>query len=395
MPGAVMARLADETRVGNRSILFVDDAPELLLGLKLMFGERFEVQTAASAEDGLAAIRTHGAFSVVIADMRMPVMNGAAFLAKVRELSPDSTRMLLTGNADMATAIDAVNHENIFRYLTKPFEKEELSQAIDAGMEQYQKIVGEKSRLDREQLGNIKLLTDVLRAANPAISAKSTRIARSVRHISRRLNLPVAGRLEAAAELSQLGCVTLAPELVQQAYVGARLTEEEELLYHEHPHVAQSMLDSIPSMEAVGWMIGQQFVRDIPARSPFSSGTDSASMVFSARILKLAAAFDAYRMRTLTDKEALSRLRSRDDEFEKQLVDLLAEVTTEKGGMELRRVPVAQLEIGMVLEQEIRSRHGMLKMAKGQEVTAALRIKLYSLVHSGIVEGQVLVQVPV
>ena len=394
MTEPIIASLRGDARADNRSILFVDDEPDLLLGLQHMFGERFDVHIAGSAEDGLAAIQNHSAFSVVVADMRMPVMNGTAFLSRVRELSPDSSRVLLTGNADMATAIDAVNHENIFRFLTKPFEKEELSQAIDAGMQQYQKVVNEKARLDREQLGNIKLLTDVLRAANPAISAKSTRIARSVRHISRRLDLPVAGRVEAAAELSQLGCVPLPTGLVQQAYVGARLTLEEQLLYDAHPQVAQSMLASIPSLEAVGWMIRQQFVRDIPPQSPFSFGTDSASMVFGARVLKLAAAFDAYRMRTLTDMEALSRLRSRDDEFEKQLVDLLAELATEKRGMELRQVPVAQLEIGMVLEQEIRSRHGMLKMAKGQEVTAALRIKLYGLVHAGIVEGQVLVQAP-
>ena len=394
MTEPIIASWRGDVRADNRSILFVDDEPDLLLGLQHMFGERFDVHIAGSAEDGLAAIQNHSAFSVVVADMRMPVMNGTAFLSRVRELSPDSSRVLLTGNADMATAIDAVNHENIFRFLTKPFEKEELSQAIDAGMQQYQKVVTEKARLEREQLGNIKLLTDVLRAANPAISAKSTRIARSVRHISRRLDLPVAGRVEAAAELSQLGCVTLPTGLVQQAYVGARLTLEEQLLYDAHPQVAQSMLASIPSLEAVGWMIRQQFVRDIPPQSPFSFGTDSASMVFGARVLKLAAAFDAYRMRTLTDMEALSRLRSRDDEFEKQLVDLLAEVATVKGGMELRQVPVAQLEIGMVLEQEIRSRHGMLKMAKGQEVTAALRIKLYGLVHAGIVEGQVLVQAP-
>ena len=384
----------ESARAKNESVLFVDDAPDLLLGLQVMFRGRFDVQTAGCAEDGLAAIRRHGSFAAIVADMRMPGINGAQFLARVREMSPDSSRMLLTGNADTATAVEAVNEGNIFRFLVKPCEKRELTEAIEAGVEHHRTLVAERDQLECMQLGNIKLLTDVLRAAHPVISAKSMRMARTVRHISRRLNLAVLGRLEAAASLSQLGCVTLPAELVQQAYVGARLTAEEQQQYDAHPQVAQALLASIPSMEAVGWIISQQFTRDIPMQSPLAAGADSASMVFGARVMKLAAAFDAYRMRMLTDKEALSRLRSRDQEFDKQLVDLLAELATEKAGMELRKVPVSQLEIGMVLEQEIRSRHGMLKMAKGQEVTAALRIKLYSLVHAGIVEGQVLVQVP-
>ena len=379
----------------NESILFVDDAPDLLLGMQVMFRGRFAVQTAAGAEEGLAAMRRHGPFSVVMADMRMPTMNGAQFLSRVRDVSPDSTRILLTGNADLATAVEAVNQGNIFRFLTKPCDKYQLNAAIEAGMNRYRALIMNRHQLESMQLGNIKLLTDVLRAANPAISAKSMRIARSVRHISRRLDLPVAGRLDAAASLSQLGCITLPAELVQQAYVGTRLTLEEQAQYDAHPRAAEALLASIPTMEAVGWIISQQFVRHIPAQSPFSSGTDSASMVFGAKVLKLAAAFDAYRMRMLTDKEAVSRLRSRDTEFDKPIVDVMAELATEKNVMELRKVAVAQLEVGMVLEQEIRSRHGMLKMAKGQEVTDALRVKLCSLVRGGIIDGHVLVQAPV
>ncbi len=379
----------------SQNVLFVDDAPDLLVGLQAMFGGRFAVRTAAGAEEGLAAIHEHGPFSVVLADMGMPAVNGVQFLARVREMSPDSTRMLLTGNADLRTAVEAVNQGHIFRFLTKPCDQQQLTEAIEAGIDRNQALLTERQQLESMQLGNIRLLTDILRAANPAISAKSMRIARSVRHINRRLDLPITGRLDAAASLSQLGCITLPAELVQQAYVGARLTPDEQAQYDAHPLAAQALLASIPTMGAVGWIISQQFVRHIPAQSPLSSGTDSASMVFGAKALKLAAAFDAYRMRMLTDKEAISRLRSRDTEFEKAMIDLLAELAAENTIMELRKVPIAQLEVGMVLEQEIRSRHGMLKMARGQQITALLRIKLCSLVHAGIIEGHVLVQAPV
>jgi ActR/RegA family two-component response regulator len=69
-------------------------------------------------------------------------MNGAQFLGKVRENAPDTVRMLLTGYTDLNAAIEAINQGNIFRFLTKPCETEVLTNALNAGMEQYRLITG-------------------------------------------------------------------------------------------------------------------------------------------------------------------------------------------------------------------------------------------------------------
>ena len=74
-----------------------------------------------------------GPFAVVVADMRMPGMDGVEFLQHVKEMSPDTVRIMLTGNADMQTAIDAVNKGNIFRFLTKPCPYETMTVAVNAG----------------------------------------------------------------------------------------------------------------------------------------------------------------------------------------------------------------------------------------------------------------------
>jgi len=118
-------------------ILFVDDEREVLDGYRRLLHGEFEIETAQGGGQALAALHLYGPYAVVISDMRMPGMNGAEFLAQVRQVAPDTVRMLLTGYNDMNLAIDAVNEGRIFRYLTKPCDKRDLVQAISLGFAQY------------------------------------------------------------------------------------------------------------------------------------------------------------------------------------------------------------------------------------------------------------------
>ena len=133
-------------------ILFVDDEPAVLDGYKRMLHREFEVDTAVGGELGLTTIHDSGPYSVVISDMRMPGMNGAEFLCQVRQKSPDTVSMLLTGGTDLNAAIDAVNEGNIFRFLTKPCMKETLVEAIHIGLAQYSSITTEKKLAKKAQI---------------------------------------------------------------------------------------------------------------------------------------------------------------------------------------------------------------------------------------------------
>jgi FixJ family two-component response regulator len=137
--------------VGDK-ILFVDDEAPVLDGYRRILHEHFAISTARSGEDGLAEIQANGPYAVVISDMRMPGMNGSDFLAQVRQRTPASVRMLLTGHADLDAAIDAVNRGNIFRFLTKPCEKPALIEAIRSGLEQYHAVTAEKELVKKAQL---------------------------------------------------------------------------------------------------------------------------------------------------------------------------------------------------------------------------------------------------
>jgi CheY-like chemotaxis protein len=376
-------------------ILFVDDEPAVLDGLKRMLHKEFQVETAVGGEQALDAIQRLGPYSVVVSDMQMPGMNGAQFLAKVRQTTPDTVRMLLTGYTDLNAAMDAVNEGNIFRFLTKPCEKETLARALTTGLVQHRLITAEKELLENTLMGSLKVLTDVLSAASPEAFGRSMRIARCVRHLVSKFGLSTPWRYEAAAMLSQLGCVTLDPELLQRAYLGEELSPEDRARFAAHPQVAKDLLVNIPRLEPVAWMISQQLIRETPQSVLEMQGAAAEALAFGAKMLRLAIAFDNLRMKGLSDEDAIARLRGRHDEFGPELVEALADIKAENAKMELRKVSASRLTTGMLLQQEIRTRAGILVVVKGQEVTHALLIKLDSFSRAGTIDKELMVLVPV
>ena len=148
---------------------FVDDDKNALEGYKRLLHGLFEVETALGGGPGLAVIQLLGPFEVIIADMRMPGMNGAEFLAQVRQLAPNSVRMILTGHKDINRAIEAVNEGRIFRYLTKPCTKNDLAHAIELGVAESRANNEEKKlvRQAKEIKSQVASLSEVLLAREP------------------------------------------------------------------------------------------------------------------------------------------------------------------------------------------------------------------------------------
>lgn len=132
-------------------VLFVDDEQGVLDGIVRLLRKEFEVSVALGGSQALITMQKNGPFAVVVSDMRMPGMNGAEFLAQVRQKSPETVRMLLTGHTDLNAAIDAVNEGNIFRFLTKPCEKDALVNAINLGLE-YHRSISDERRLAKKAM---------------------------------------------------------------------------------------------------------------------------------------------------------------------------------------------------------------------------------------------------
>ena len=154
----------------RQTVLFVDDEPAILDTYQRLLHRDFEIEIAVGGPLALRMLELRGPYAVIVSDSRMPDMSGIELLGRVRTIAPDTVRMMLTGYADVETAIDAVNEGSVFRFLTKPA-KETLTKAVAAGLAQYRLIVAEKELLERTLSGTIKVLTEVLSLVNPAALA--------------------------------------------------------------------------------------------------------------------------------------------------------------------------------------------------------------------------------
>ncbi len=127
----------------SSNILLVDDDPHLLGAYQRQLRKLYNVHTAQGPEEGLAAFSNH-AYAVVVSDMRMPVMNGLQFLARVREISPQTVCVVLTGDAGSISAEKVETSEHIFRFLYKPCSRESLTKCLEEALEEHGRISAEK-----------------------------------------------------------------------------------------------------------------------------------------------------------------------------------------------------------------------------------------------------------
>ena len=379
--------------MGNK-ILFVDDEPAFLTGYELMLSEAFEVHTAVGGERGLEAIQEHGPYPVIVSDMRMPGMDGVRFLARVRQVAPETVRIMLTGCADIQAAMDAVNEGNIFRFLAKPCERHVLTQAVTSAFVQYGLIRSEKELLEDTLMGSIKLLTDALSVVNPEAFGRSIRITRCVRHLVAKFHLPSSWCFEAAAMLSQLGCITLDSELLQAAYFGTHLPAEKRARFEAHPIVARDLLANIRRLEPVAWIISQQFGRGLPQKIPKVPEFPEEVLLFGAKMLRVAGAFDNLRTRGLDNEKAVLQLRYR-SEFDQKMVDALIDMKPYDSKMELRKLSISNITVGTILQQDVRNHAGLLIVAKGQEVTHPLLVRLEHFSSARMIDNEIVALVPV
>jgi len=123
--------------MNEERILLVDDEQRILAALKARLQDEYKIDTASSAEEGLAMLKETGEYALVISDLHMPTMDGIAFLKKVAESSPKTVRILLTGYVDIPSATRAVSENGLFRYLTKPCSQETVEQTLQGALRKF------------------------------------------------------------------------------------------------------------------------------------------------------------------------------------------------------------------------------------------------------------------
>jgi len=117
-------------------VLYVDDEINNLNSFKAAFRRDFDIYVAQSAREGRKILDTNE-IGVIITDQRMPVMTGIEFLESILTIYPDTIRILLTGFSDMNAVMDAINRGQVYKYLVKPWQNDELKMYIQNALEIY------------------------------------------------------------------------------------------------------------------------------------------------------------------------------------------------------------------------------------------------------------------
>jgi len=194
------------TQNGNQlpKLLVVDDEEAILETMTFTFDDDYEVVTSTDARRALDLMAEHAPISVVITDQRMPDMTGSEFLAEVYARYPETSRIILTGFADMASTVDAINDGHVYAYVNKPWEPDELKQIVRRAYEHHALTVENRRLLDELSQSNQFLEAVIDRLATGALAVDSEGVVRAANQAARQvLRLPADPRGVAMSDVMQ------------------------------------------------------------------------------------------------------------------------------------------------------------------------------------------------
>lgn len=418
----------------RHTILLVDDEENILNSIyRLLRREKkYEVLMAKSGAEGLEILKNHVSssgfrvpgfkpetrnpkpetgISLIVSDQRMPQMEGDEFLAKAKDLSPDTTRIMLTGYADMNAVTSAVNKGEIFRYITKPWEDEALLGVIRQGIEQYELITERKELLEltsrqNEELKDLnrnleKKVEERTRDVQDLYGKLKSKFREAIRvfvnligHYDRHLGGHVK-RVSVFAEgfAKYLGLdereveeIEISSLLHDIGLIGVpKVTlarEMEDLSFHElnlikqHPAFAQSLLYSIENLHQAGTIIRSHHERF--DGSGYPDGLKGEEIPYGSRILAVCDAYDKLLNKRSEDKgregAAISYIRNGrgvifDPEIANSFLTFMSGLDQGKG-MTGRMVPISRLKAGMTLSKDVVTISGKLLVQRGSVLSS-------------------------
>jgi len=375
-------------------VLLVDDEALVLEGLQRQLRGRFEVTITSQPKQAMKLVVTNGPYAVVVSDLRMPEMDGVALLYSLRQLAPDTVRVLLTGYADLDAAIAAVNEGNVFRFLTKPCPAGMLIRALEASVEQHRLITAERVLLEQTLRGSLKTLTDILALVNPAAFGRSIRARKLVGRLAALQQVPDPWQAEIAAMLAQVGWVTLPTEITRKLYHGAPLTPAEEVIVDNLPAVTEQLLANIPRLEPVREILRCQH-KHYDGQGPPASRICGDAIPWGARALRAVSDLDVLESQGYAVEVALDTMRLRTGWYDPGLLAAIAKLHGETPrDATVLKLPLHAVELGMTFAEDVKTPFGLLLIARGQEVTASLVERIKNLALNSKITDPVAVILP-
>ncbi|MDZ7863069.1 HD domain-containing phosphohydrolase [Acidovorax sp.] len=407
------------------TVLAVDDEPNILAALRRLFrATGWRILTAGSAQEALALLALEPV-NAVLSDMRMPGMDGVQLLERVRLGWPHVARLLLTGQADLGSTIAAINRGWLHRYITKPWNDDELVltmsqvaqiQQLDADKQALERLTQQQNdelkalneglearvavrtgelatandKVKRNYLTSIKAFTALIELRGSAQVGHARQVADLARRIARAMALDAetAHNLAIAALLHDIGHIGLSDTVLARP-VG-RLDRDELRRYQLHPVLGEQALLASDDMQGVAPLIRAHHERW--DGQGFPDGLRGTAIPIGARILAVADTFEDLCSGRI-DGQVLSPLEARraviagrGSRFDPGVVDAFAGLfaaAPAKPTVAALRLPTAELRPGHTLTQDFVSPEGVLLLSVGQRLTEDLigRIRAFELKH--------------
>jgi response regulator RpfG family c-di-GMP phosphodiesterase len=380
-------------------ILFVDDDPNILASFQRSFRKTFEFDTAAGGHEALAFHEKQGPYAVIVCDMRMPGMDGIEVLEEFRRRAPDTVRVMLTGNADQQTAVEAVNRGQIFRFVNKPIAPEELAPIINAALDQFKLLQVERDVLENTLTGSVKVLAEILGMVAPEALGRGQRLRDSAQRFARFLGLERTWEIELGALLSPIGYASLPPTLLRKLLGDGDFTPAESGIIRRIPRVGHELLIGIPRLKEVAEIVLYQNQHFDGEGFP-ADGCAGDKIPLGARILKIIADRVLLEADGIVKRKALETMQLRKGVYDPALLeksflcfpDFLSNAIS--ASQPVLTLAVADLKPGQIVVSDINSRSGTTLLSGGSRLTEMILQRLKNYSSLGEVHEPVMVQNP-
>jgi len=317
-------------------------------------------------------------------------------LSKVREMRPDTVRVMLTGFAELEAAIAAVNEGNIFRFLTKPCETGHLVGALTAAVEQHRLVMAERELLEGTLRGSLKMLSEVLSLLRPEIYGRISRIAPYVRPLSRLCGDPSPWQTEAAAMLCLMGFIILPDAVIARVERGRVLSVEDAAVYRQHAEVAAKLVANIPRMAGVAKAIAYQ-EKNFDGNGFPADAVRGKDIPIGARILRALLDFDRLVAAGAAKAEAYKTVKQAVGLYDPDVVAAFGEVLGEEGKYVIVQVALKSLRDNMILAEDMfvtRGSQNLKVLPKGYQLSSVALAHIAKLARSDTVTDPVMVIIP-
>lgn len=404
---------SSETGVPYR-ILIVDDEEIVLIALRETLARAgYLVSTASDPIPALEMMQTQQ-FAVIISDQQMPSMTGLDFLTKAKQLQPDASRMLITAVLSLDTVIDAINRGEIYRFIIKPWLREELLVTVQnavqrfelltrnhslqattlamndkltqlnrelelqlaRGAEQNEQLSHLNAALERNLARSVELCVQNMQTFYPTLGNQARRAFEVCRSMAEVLNLPPDQKqvLEISAWLHDIGLIGVPRHLIRKWQNDPQsLDEAERLLIEHHPVLGQELAGFVHHLEGVGSIIRSHHERFDGQGYP--DQLSGQNIPWLGRMLAVAVAFAES---TFEQEDAIQAIRlnsgtSFDPEAIRVFVRAIPRATVPRKEKE---VLLSELAPGMVLAKGIYTANGLLLIPEGQQLSGPYIDKL-------------------